>query len=63
MTRPERIAAELVIRRGPLVGREAYEASLAACPTYGDGKPRRTWDQLDRVTRLSWEKPGTLAIN
>lgn len=37
-------------------GQIAYEASVAACPTYHDGSPRRTWEQLGDVARWSWER-------
>lgn len=58
MTRTEALAAEAAIRSNPdLIGREAYEASLAALPEYADGTPRPTWDQLDEAARWSWSRP------
>lgn len=45
------------IRNNPsLHGRAAYEASLAAVPTYHDGTPRKPWDALGDVERWSWER-------
>lgn len=50
-------AADAEVRNNPsLLGREAYEASLRACPDYGNGKPRPTWEQLDDAARWSWSK-------
>lgn len=40
----------------PAIGRAAYESDVAARPTYQDGTPRKTWDQLDNVARYSWER-------
>lgn len=37
-------------------GRSAYEADVRERPTYHDGAPRRTWEQLDDLARWSWEK-------
>lgn len=39
-----------------LCGRVAYEASLAACPTYHDGTERKPWEALGDVERWSWER-------
>ena len=39
-----------------LCGRVAYEASLAACPTYHDGNERKPWAALGEVERWSWER-------
>jgi hypothetical protein len=39
-----------------LIGRAAYEASLAACPIYFDGTPRPSWDELNALARWSWER-------
>lgn len=38
-------------------GRAAYEADVAKRPTYHDGSPRKTWDQLGDVERWSWARP------
>ena len=37
-------------------GRLAYEADCLAIPTYHDGAPRKSWDQLDETARWSWER-------
>jgi hypothetical protein len=37
-------------------GRVAYESDVRAEPTYHDGTPRRTWEQLSDVARWSWER-------
>lgn len=36
-------------------GQVAYEASLVQHPTYHNGSPRRTWDELNEISRSSWE--------
>lgn len=36
-------------------GRRAYEASVRLMPTYHDGTPRKTWDQLSRAVQIGWE--------
>jgi len=33
-----------------------YEKDLEKNPTYHDGSPRRTWAQLDDVSRWSWSR-------
>jgi hypothetical protein len=38
-------------------GQLLYEADVLAKPRYHDGKPRKTWDELDPISRWSWEKP------
>ena len=48
---------EAEVRRGPLRGREAYEASLAALPLYDDGTPRPSWDELRPAYQWSWARP------
>ncbi len=40
-------------------GQIAYETELLARPSYDDGSPRNTWDQLDDLTRSTWEKNPT----
>lgn len=40
-------------------GQLAYETELTACPLYHDGTPRRSWDELDEISRLSWERTPT----
>jgi len=48
------------IRSNPnLRGRAAYAASLAAQPTYHDGTPRKTWEQLGEVEQWSWSRTFT----
>lgn len=37
-------------------GRSAYEADVAAHPTYHDGTPRRTWAELSDSARWSWNQ-------
>lgn len=39
-----------------MTGREAYEADVRRRPTYPDGAPRKTWEQLCDVARWSWER-------
>lgn len=39
-----------------MAGRELYEADLLDRPTYHDGSPRKTWEQLSEVARWSWER-------
>ncbi len=56
MDRAAQLRAESSVRAGPLRGQAAYEASLAACPTYHDGSPRPAWEKLCTVARQSWEK-------
>lgn len=41
-------------------GQIAYEQDCAIEPTYGNGQPRRTWSQLDTVSRWSWERNPTV---
>lgn len=46
------------VRNDPnLIGRAAYEASLKARPTYADGTPRPSWEQLSEVVQWSWTRP------
>ncbi len=40
-------------------GQIAYEAELKVSPTYADGSPRKTWNQLDAIAKQSWEKNPT----
>lgn len=40
-------------------GQIAFETDLAACPTYHDGTPRRSWDQLSDPIRKNWERNPT----
>lgn len=50
-------ATDAAVRANPaLLGRAAYEASLAACPVYPDGTPRKPWEALGDVERWSWER-------
>jgi len=41
-----------------MTARNVYEADIALRPTYHDGTPRKSWDQLSEVCRSSW-KPLT----
>lgn len=51
-------AEDTAVRNNPdLIGRDAYEASLKACPFYQDGMPRPTWSQLDEAAQWSWSRP------
>ena len=51
-------ATETAVRNNPdLIGREAYEAAIAARPNYPDGSARKTWDQLGSAERWSWSRP------
>jgi len=36
-------------------GQIAYEADCEIEPNYADGAPRKTWDQIGDLARLSWE--------
>ena len=40
-------------------GQKAYEEDVRRCPTYHDGKPRKTWARLCPLARDSWEKNPT----
>jgi len=37
-------------------GQVDYEADLQRRPTYHDGTPRKSWDELDDIARWSWDK-------
>jgi hypothetical protein len=37
-------------------GQLDYERDVARRPTYHDGRPRATWDELSDIARWSWEK-------
>jgi hypothetical protein len=37
-------------------GRKAYEEDLKARPFYHDGKPRKTWEQLNKLEQSTWSK-------
>jgi hypothetical protein len=39
-----------------LIGREAYEASVAAVPLYDDGTRRKQWAELDVFTQWTWTR-------
>lgn len=43
----------------PMTGREAYEEDVRRRPTYDNGAPRRSWDQLDDIAQLSWTRNPT----
>lgn len=38
-----------------MTAREAYEADVAAHPTYCDGKPRASWNEIGEAARAAWE--------
>jgi hypothetical protein len=38
-------------------GQLLYETDVAVRPNYHDGKPRKSWEQLDATERWSWERP------
>lgn len=40
-------------------GQCAYEEDVSNWPRYDDGSPRKSWDELDEISRLSWEKNPT----
>jgi len=40
-------------------GQIAYETDCAARPLYDDKTPRKSWAQLDDITRYSWERDPT----
>ncbi len=40
-------------------GQIAYEADITRHPSYHDGTPRRTWENLSEVIQSSWEKNPT----
>jgi len=40
-------------------GQIAYDADLAATPTYADGGKRPAWQELWEVARWSWERNPT----
>ncbi len=42
-----------------MTAEQAYSADVAARPTYHDGTPRKTWEQLDEVARWSWQRNPT----
>lgn len=39
--------------------RAAYEADCAARPTYPDGAPRKSWDELCQIAQWSWARNAT----
>lgn len=40
-------------------GPTAYAADLAKRPTYHDGTPRKTWEQLCPIAQWSWSRPDS----
>lgn len=40
-------------------GQIAYEQSVEKDPFYIDGSPRKTWDELASVMRVSWNRKTT----
>ena len=43
-------------------GQLDYEADVAKRPTYHDGRPRKTWEQLCDVARWSWNRVGDVKV-
>jgi hypothetical protein len=41
--------------------RLAYEADVKRRPTYHDGTPRRSWDQLCDIAKRSWQRAPRMA--
>jgi hypothetical protein len=41
----------------PARGKADYEADVRNRPTYHDGTPRKTWEQLGEVEQWSWNRP------
>lgn len=37
-------------------GQIAYQEDVRRRPTYGDGTPRKSWEELCDVARWSWER-------
>jgi hypothetical protein len=37
-------------------GQIDYEADVLRRPTYHDGTPRKTWDELSDIARYSWKR-------
>lgn len=48
------ITEEVVIEKTP--GQIAYEEDLYKRPTYADGSPRKSWKNMDEISRSSWER-------
>lgn len=42
-----------------MTGKQAYEADVRAMPLYHDGTPRKPWEALCDIARLSWERNPT----
>ncbi len=40
----------------PARGKADYEADVLKRPTYHDGAPRKTWEQLGSLEQWSWNK-------
>lgn len=40
-------------------GQIAYEEDCRRKPTYHDGTPRKSWEQLDEIEQLSWRRNPT----
>lgn len=47
-------ACEARLKRQESKGRLAYEDDVTKRPTYHDGTPRQTWEELCQVARWSW---------
>lgn len=41
-------------------GKTEYETDVAQRPTYHDGTPRKTWEQLDKISQYSWDRGETV---
>lgn len=50
----ETIQEQTMIDRNLQQAREAYEQDVLKHPTYHDGTPRKTWDELDSLCKESW---------
>jgi len=48
---------DMTARKGPLRGRAAYEEDVRLNPTYDNGTPRCSWDDLGDVQKWSWSRP------
>ena len=42
--------------KGAMVGKADYDADVSERPTYHDGAPRKTWEQLGAVEQWSWNR-------
>jgi hypothetical protein len=54
-SRAESVAAATPKSAGQL----AYELDVVLDPNYHDGSPRKKWEELDDISRWSWERNPT----